>query len=377
MAEHVEASERPARKKNKGVAASLAHWFAENARELPWRRNRTPYKVWISEIMLQQTQVKTVIPYFNRWLKTFPSIEKLAASPIDKVLKAWEGLGYYRRARHLHEAAKIILQKHAGIFPKNFEAILALPGIGPYTAGAIASLAFGQAKPLVDGNVERVLARVFAFEREIDSGESKKWFWEKAARLVEEGVLDKIDPGVLNESLMELGATVCTPALPNCPACPLKKNCVAQRRGLTQKLPLSGKKNRVQKIFMAAGVLRKSQGANKPLFFIRRKEAGEWSGGLWEFPTIRVAPEDRPEKILENYFLSEWNMKVRVNARIAALTHTVTHHRIWLQVFSLTLDEAKSHSPKSTAARWLDRNGLEKMAFPASQKKILQEHLSA
>jgi len=321
--------------------------------------------------MLQQTQVKTVIPYFLNWLNVFPTIKDLAASPIDKVLKAWEGLGYYRRARNLHEAAKIISQEHDGIFPKNFDDILALPGIGPYTAGAVASLAFGQAKPIVDGNVERVLARVFAFDKPIDTGESKKWFWKKAAVLVEEGVREHVDPGALNESLMELGAIVCTPAMPDCPTCPLKKKCLAKKRGLAGKLPLSGKKVRIQKIFMAAGVLRQSTGSKIAPYFIRKKEVGEWSGGLWEFPTIRFLPEERPEKILEKYFLSEWKLKVRANAQIASLTHTVTHHRISLFVFSLELADAKTLIQKTPTTRWLDLKGLNKIAFPAAQKKIL------
>lgn len=334
--------------------------------------------------MLQQTQVKTVIPYFENWLRVFPSIRDLARAPIDKVLKAWEGLGYYRRARNLHAAAGIIFQKHAGVFPENFDDILALPGIGPYTAGAVASLAFGQAKPLVDGNVERVLSRLFAYAEKIDTSESKKWFWEKAARLVEEGVRENVDPGVLNEALMELGATVCTPAMPDCPSCPLKTKCRARKLGLADQLPRSGKKPRIQKIFMAAGVLRQSNGAKGMSYFIRKKNAGEWSGGLWEFPTIKFAPEDHPEKILETYFWSEWKLKVQVNGRLASLTHTVTHHRISLHVFSLELSgEQKTPGQNSKGARgattnrWLDINGLKRLAFPAAQKKILLNYLDA
>ncbi len=330
--------------------------------------------------MLQQTQVKTVIPYFIKWMERFPSISDLAEAPLESVLKAWEGLGYYRRARHLHQAAKLVVQKHRGIFPEAFEEILALPGIGRYTAGAIASIAFRQPRPIVDGNVERVLSRLFAFDSPLDTGEAKKWFWEKAGILIRKEVPPKESPGAFNEALMELGATVCTPALPLCGKCPLKKNCLAFRRKLVLRLPMAGKPKRSKKILMVSGILSLTQ-KNETLFFIRMRNREEWSGGLWEFPSFRLLPDEDPAPALEKQFFQEWGFPVKATKKVVVISHTVTTNRITLQVWMLEWKKGTAaKSPlkvgksgrKEKSMEWAYSTALRNKPFPAPQEKIRQ-----
>ena len=209
-----------------GLAAlrrSLLDWFAAHARDLPWRRQPAPYPTWVSETMLQQTQVATVLEYYPAFMARFPTVESLAAAPVDDVLKAWEGMGYYRRAHNLHRAAQIIVSEHGGVMPHDESSLLSLPGIGRYTAGAIRSIAFGQAAPILDGNVKRVLARLDDIDASIDSPAIEKRLWQRAAELV-----DPEQPGAFNEALMDLGATVCLPRNPTCLLCPWREPCLAR-----------------------------------------------------------------------------------------------------------------------------------------------------
>ncbi|MFN0067708.1 MAG: A/G-specific adenine glycosylase, partial [Limisphaerales bacterium] len=223
------------------LVRSLLDWFAVHARDLPWRRTRDPWAVLVSEVMLQQTQVRTVIPYWERWMRRFPDAASLAAVGEDEVLKAWEGLGYYRRARSLQAAARALVAEHAGLIPRGFDDILALPGVGRYTAGAVASIAFNQPAPILDGNVIRVLARLFAVEGDPAARGVNARLWEIAGELVT-AAARREKPGeracsALNQSLMELGATVCTPKAPGCPACPVRRRCAAHRTGRVAELP--------------------------------------------------------------------------------------------------------------------------------------------
>ena len=218
----------------------LLQWFHENARPLPWRRRYRPYEVWVSEIMLQQTQVETALPYFKRWMKVFPTIRSLAESDEKKVLKLWEGLGYYSRARNIHESAKLIMKKYNGIFPKNYEAILSLKGIGRYSAGAISSIAFNQEKPIVDGNILRVLSRLYAIEKPIDVEKNKALFWE-----LEESLIPKGEARYFNQALMELGALVCSTKNPSCAVCPIRKFCAACKNDSAENYPVRKKRKKI------------------------------------------------------------------------------------------------------------------------------------
>jgi len=267
----------------------LIGWFETNKRDLPWRRKRTPYAVWVSEIMLQQTQVKTVIPYFNRWIKTIPSVKALAKIPERTLLGLWQGLGYYSRARNLQKSARHLLANHGGRLPDTYEELIKIPGIGPYSAGAIASLAFNRRVPLADGNVLRVMARVYAIRTPIDQERTKNRILELASRLV-----PKDRPGDYNEASMELGALICQPKNPLCGSCPVRRHCVAFKKGIAEKLPVKQRRQKITKVRACAVVLNKNG-----RFFLHRRPAGELMGGLWEFPEWKTNEAD------EKIFLSK------------------------------------------------------------------------
>src|SRR3989338_6111565 len=232
-------------------SAQLIAWYKKNARALPWRKTKDPYKIWISEIMLQQTQVETVIPYYEGWIKTFPNTKALAKSPLSKVLKHWAGLGYYRRAHRLNQTAKIILKKHSGKIPDSIEVLRTLPGIGRYTAGALASIAYDKPAAILDGNVIRVLTRLYTIKDDIGSGQTLKRIWD----LAEKAVPVK-NPGDFNQALMELGAMVCTPENPRCGQCPVQKYCLAYQCDDPSSYPVKLKKEETIAKETAALILR-------------------------------------------------------------------------------------------------------------------------
>ncbi len=254
----------------------LLSWFSANRRTLPWREARTPYRVWVSEAMLQQTQVATVIPYFTRWLTRFPTLEALAAAPLADVLKAWEGLGYYRRARLLHEGAKRVAAQHGGVLPTRYDELVKLPGVGPYTAAAVASLSFGEPVLAVDGNVKRVAARLFCLPGEVKVRDAN-------ARLTP--YLPETEAGAFNEALMELGATVCTPRSPRCEVCPVSPHCGAYRAGQVARFPEPKMRKRVPRLHRFALVCKKD-GA----LWLRERSQSEMLGGLWGFVLSETEP---------------------------------------------------------------------------------------
>jgi len=260
------------------VARRLLPWFRRHRRDLPWRRTRDPYAIWISEAMLQQTQVATVIPYYERFLQRFPSVRALAEAPLDDVLRIWSGLGYYARARNLHAAAKSVVRDFGGELPGSIESLRTLPGVGAYTAGAVASIAFGKQAAVVDGNVARVIARLFAIREDLREPATRRRLWELA-----ESMLPVRACGDFNQGLMELGATVCTPNSPACQVCPLREGCRANLAGLTVAIPRAaaraavGEERHVVLAVASAGTW----------LFVRRPESGLW-GGLWELPSDRA-----------------------------------------------------------------------------------------
>jgi A/G-specific adenine glycosylase len=270
--------------RDRALVEALGAWFDGAARDLPWRRRREPYAVWVSEVMLQQTRVETVVPYFERFLSRFPDVGALAAAPLDDVLHLWSGLGYYRRARQLHATAREVTERYGGAFPRDAEGLRTLPGVGAYTAGAIASIAHGQREPLVDGNVGRVLARVDGIDAPIKSPAAVRQLWARARTLVP---ADR--PGRFNEALMELGATVCTPRDPRCYACPLEALCVARATGRVAELPVTEAKAPVPDVPALALVLVSREAR---VLFARRREGGLF-GGLWEPPMIEGTAEPR------------------------------------------------------------------------------------
>jgi A/G-specific adenine glycosylase len=260
------------------IARDLCAWFDGAARDLPWRRRREPYAVWLSEVMLQQTRVETVVPYFERFLARYPDVTALARADLDDVLSLWSGLGYYRRARELHLCAREVTERYGGALQADADRLRGLPGIGAYTAGAISSIAYGRREPLVDGNVARVLARLEGIEAPAGTAAGSKALWAAAARLVPASM-----PGKFNEALMELGATVCTPRDPRCDACPLRGPCVARVSGRQAELPVVTPKRKVPVVKMVAAVV----GGGHRVLFARRAEGGLF-GGLWEPPMVEA-----------------------------------------------------------------------------------------
>jgi A/G-specific adenine glycosylase len=292
------------------VREVLLEWYRRSRRDLPWRKTRDPYAIWVSEIMLQQTRVETVIPYWQRWMASFPTVQALAAAPLDEVLRHWAGLGYYSRARNLHRAAQ---QIGGGKIPDTVEGLLELPGVGRYTAGAIASIAFGREAPLVDGNVERVFARLFLIE-------DRAAAWKKAEELR--------PTGDLNQALMELGATICTPRNPTCLVCPVMKVCEARALGIQEQVPAKRVAKAVPVIDAAVLVLRR----RGEVLLCRRPARGLW-GGLWEFPTGELLGKRR-HGAMAPWADAARRVGLRVRARhVGLVEHTLTHRHMRFHVY--------------------------------------------
>ncbi len=300
----------------KRFAPRLLNWYRQNKRILPWRDSPDPYAVWVSEIMLQQTRVETVIPYFQRWMTRFPTVEALAAASEEEILALWEGLGYYSRARNLRRAAQQVVEEHGGALPSEMRALRALPGIGRYTAAAIASMAFGRDEPALDGNIRRVYSRLFALPA---PSEAELW------SLAEEH-LPKGDAGDFNQALMDLGAAICTPRAPACADCPLREFCLAYQQGEPENFPRPKAKKKVPHHFLAAAVLEED---GKTLL-VKRPSRG-LLGGLWEFPNARI--EGNPAELLEAALEASYGISLRVLEPLGVVRHAYTHFRVTVYPF--------------------------------------------
>ncbi len=348
---------------------ALLTWFHAEQRDLPWRQGYIPYQIWISEIMLQQTQMERATLFFQRWLLEFPDIRSLALASEDKVLKQWEGLGYYSRARNILKCARILVRDHNGVIPSDPKSLLALPGIGPYTAGAIASIAYNLPVPLVDANIGRLFARLFDIS--IPLSQAKELLWRKAAELV-----PRDQARSFNQGLMELGALICTPKNPACPQCPLTSFCIAHRDGLIPVRPVLQKGREQITIEMATGVLAHPHGHG--LFFIQQRLADDVWGSLWEFPGGRLKDEESPEQAIIREFFEETGFTVRVDKKITSITHYYTRYKVILHCFLCTLDvleSAECPDPILYAAqeyRWVSFPELAEFAFPAGHRKLIE-----
>ncbi|MEI7535449.1 MAG: A/G-specific adenine glycosylase, partial [Verrucomicrobiae bacterium] len=341
--------------KNSQLVSALLDWFAANARDLPWRRTRDPYAIWVSEIMLQQTQVKTVIPFWSRWLRELPTIEAAAKAPSEKIHKLWEGLGYYTRVRNLQKAAQQIVAQHVGKFPEKFDDVLALPGIGRYTAGAICSIAFNQPTPILDGNVIRVLTRIFGIAENPKDKQANAQLWQLAEDLVQKS---KSNCSHLNQSLMELGALICTPRNPQCLFCPVQKLCVAFAENRTEQLPNLGKReSATARHFIAFAV----ECGGK--FLVQQRPAGVVNAHLWEFPNVEITgtKTDAPAA-----FQKLFGVKPKTVQPLRTVKHSITRYRITLEAFSVSL----AKRPASANGRWLAPEEFDSLAFSSAHKKL-------
>ncbi|MEA5467293.1 A/G-specific adenine glycosylase [Spirulina sp. 06S082] len=341
---------------------SLLAWYRQQGRTLPWRgESSDAYKIWISEIMLQQTQVKTVIPYYQRWLKRFPTVEVLAAADGQTVLKAWEGLGYYARGRNLHKAAQQILERYEGKFPDSLEAVLKLPGVGRTTAGGILSAAFNQPISILDGNVKRVLARLSALP--IPTAKATNALWSLSDRL-----LDRANPRDFNQAIMDLGATVCTPKNPTCLLCPWQQQCQAYSQGLQSQLPMKEKAKPLPHKNIGVAVIRNERGH---ILIDRRLDEG-LLGGLWEFPGGKIEENETVEECIKREILEELGIEIEVREHLITLDHAYTHFRITLNVHYCRYLGGEPQAIECQEIRWVTLDEIDQFPFPKANIRIIE-----
>lgn len=332
---------------------AMLRWFAKNARELPWRKSRDPYRVWVSEIMLQQTQVETVKPYFNRFIERFPTVAELADAEPSEVLRLWEGLGYYRRARQMHKAAQVVRDEHGGCFPTAFDDVLDLPGVGRYTAGAILSISLDQRQPILEGNTIRVYSRLLGYREDPRKASGQKLLWEFA-----ESILPTKDVGLLNQAMMELGAKVCTPRNPSCEQCPVMSLCPTYRHGWQAEIPLTGKKIKYEDVHEAAVLVWK----NRKLLLRQCGPDERWAG-LWDFPRVKC-DATLPKLKLANDLADLTGVDVELAAQqtLPKIKHAVTRFRITLHC--LEAQYKTGRLKRTQSCKWVEPTALED--FPLS-----------
>jgi len=356
------------------IASILLAWFSRNARDLPWRRTNDPYAIWVSEIMLQQTQVKTVLAFWQRWMRALPNIKALAKARSQRIHKLWEGLGYYTRVRNMQKAARVIVALNGGKFPENFEDILALPGIGRYTAGAICSIAFNQPKPILDGNVIRVLTRLCGIPGDPHESKVNATLWQIAEQLVLAASRSPHPPrrhggtttrswlsAHFNQSLMELGALICTPRQPKCGICPLVRFCDAYQQCCTDQLPnLRARPRATRQRFVAFVAQKHGQ------FLVRQRPAGVLNAHLWEFPNIEINSRD-PD--LKQAARKSLRTSLATFDPLCSIRHSITRYRITLEVFRVTGTDADRCSRAEGA--WLNPRQLLVLPFASAHRQIL------
>jgi len=337
----------------------LIDWYEREKRDLPWRKSQDPYRVWVSEIMLQQTRVDTVIPYYQRFMEKFPTIEALANADEDDVLKAWEGLGYYSRARNLQAAVREVHESYNGVVPDNPKELGKLKGIGPYTKGAILSIAYNIPEPAVDGNVMRVLSRILSIWDDIAKPKTRKVFEEAVYYLI-----SKENPSSFNQALMELGAMVCTPTSPSCLLCPVREHCAAFSEGVQAELPVKTKAKANKKVQMAAVVLKKED-----RYYIHKRPPKGLLANLWEFPNCETHPGIVTQKQqLAQFLQSEYKMDVQINELVGTIEHVFSHLTWHISVFvGVVIDDSNMEHLQSVTEQ-----ELENFAFPVSHQKIMQ-----
>jgi A/G-specific adenine glycosylase len=344
------------------VANHLIPWFLAHKRSMPWRNQRTPYRVWISELMLQQTRVDQVIPYFLRFMKRFPSLKSLAEASQEEVLKQWEGLGYYSRARNLHKAAQIIVGQHKGIFPKDPEQIKALPGIGDYTAAAIGSLAFNLDLAVVDGNVIRVLSRLYAYTKDTRSTIARKELQQMADNLLPNG-----DAGNHNEAMMELGATVCLPKNPKCDRCPLAEGCLAYLSGRPAEYPIKAPKKKVPHIVVGAAVVTNHKGE----VLIAQRRDQDMLGGLWEFPGGKQETGETIQQCIARELKEELGIQIDVGNFLATIKHAYSHFTMEMHTYFARIRTGRPRPIECKDYCWAKVENLRAFAYSKADLKVI------
>lgn len=338
----------------------LLAWYGRHARDLPWRQTSDPYHVWLSEIMLQQTQVATVIPYFERFISALPTVASLAAAPEEQVLRLWEGLGYYRRARQLHRAAQVIVAEHGGVFPRAFEAVLALPGIGRYTAGAIVSIAFDTPAPILEANTIRLFSRLWRFAGDTADRAGQKFLWGAA-----EALLPRRGAGELNQAFMELGSQVCLPRVPRCAECPLAELCPTHQGELYEVIPRPKQKPAATEVRHLLLVVRRGK-----QFLLRKANPGDRWAGLWDFPRFEAASEQPVDELLEGA-KRQLGQSIEIGEKLTTLRHTVTRYRITLDCHEAHFSSGSTPHAPTHEQRWFRLEELENLPLNTTGRKVV------
>ncbi len=343
------------------IQYAFKQWYLENFRKLPWRQTSNPYYIWVSEVMLQQTRVDTVIPYFERFIHQFPTIECLAEADEGQVLKVWEGLGYYSRARNLLRGAKMIVSEYAGKIPNTLNEIKKIPGIGSYTAGAILSIAFGQAIPAVDGNVMRVFSRMFCIQEDIQKGKTKK-----EMEAIGYQIIPKRNPSLFNQALMELGALICTVKSPRCTECPVFRICKARMLGIEENLPIKKKKAKIKEVQMEVGVVWN----HEKLLICKRPKEGLLAN-LWSLPSVERGSTGKEGEHIRIEI--EKNYQIQVQDPIYAFKkeHIFTHLKWKMRVYFFHI--VRSKNMKYPETQWISLDAVSQYAFPTAFMKIIKE----
>jgi A/G-specific adenine glycosylase len=325
------------------ITGKLLDWYAQNARDLPWRGRSDPYAVWVSEIMLQQTRVDTVIHYYQRWMAEFPTIAALAAASQQQILNLWEGLGYYSRARNLHRAAQIVSEEYGGKLPSDIKTLESLPGIGRYTAAAIGSIAFGLDEPALDGNIRRVFSRLFDLTEPARSPAGERRLWGLAGEHLPPG-----KAGEYNQALMDLGAIICTVRAPDCSNCPVNIECMARAKGVQEERPVRQRKKPIPHYNVTAAIFQRDGQV-----FIAQRPANGLLGGLWEFPGGKQEPNEELPVCLQREICEELGVRIKVGAPFGVYQHAYTHFRVTLHAFHCTLLDGEPQMREHMDLRWV------------------------
>jgi len=346
----------------RAIAERLLAWAQESLPDFPWQRAKDPYAVWVAVVMLQQTQMATALPYYGRFMARFPALRHLAAADLQDVLKVWEGLGYYARARNLHAAAQVVMKRYDGGLPAERQQLMALPGIGEYTAGAILSIAFGQDEPAVDGNVRRVLCRLFAVE-----GDLRRAAVGRRLRDLDRCLLPRGRAGDFNQGLMHLGAVVCRPRRPECAMCPLAGLCAALHLGLQEQIPWPTPRRAVPHYDVAAAVI----WGNGGCLLIAQRLGDDMLGGMWEFPGGRCEPGESLAECLQREIREELGLDIRVGEQLATAQHAYSHFRITLHAFHCCPVSGEPQALGCAQWRWARLSELPDFPFAVADRRII------
>ncbi len=336
----------------------LKHWYITHHRRLPWRQTEDPYKIWISEIMLQQTTVQAVLPYYKRWLKIFPDIRTLSEAPLQKVLRAWQGLGYYQRAKNLHRASKIIVEKHEGCLPQHYEDLKKLPGFGPYTTAAVLSFAFDKPYPVMDANVRRVSMRLMRMHRSTSPKNDRELLRFLTPLLPQKSI------GIFNQAIMELGSLVCKPRNPLCLLCPILEYCESFKKGEQEIIP-HPKKRKYKKIEAVVGIIKE-----KEKYFIQKRPSKGLLADLWEFPGGKIRPNEKPEQALKREIKEELGSEASIGELLITVHHSYTQFRVKLHAYSCSVDSKPSMDEKDH--RWVTLENIRNFPLPSGSVRIVK-----